>query len=156
MIRMKKVVKGFNLIELMVVVAIIAILAVIAIPSYMNYVYRARVAEGLVNADPLKMAVSEYMMTNNAAPTPAQIGYPTGIVPRAGESNVASITQNANQITVNFVAGKVPNTANSGASASLILEATSGTNTNNPITWSCMSDTIAQNILPSGCQFVAS
>ncbi|WP_130620392.1 type IV pilin protein [Dyella amyloliquefaciens] len=38
--------RGFTLIELMVVVAIVAILAAIAIPSYSRYTYRARRAEG--------------------------------------------------------------------------------------------------------------
>ena len=44
----KPAVRGFTLIELMVVVAVVAILAAIAYPSYSNYVLRAklRVAQG--------------------------------------------------------------------------------------------------------------
>ena len=37
--------RGFSLIELMVVIAIIALLAAVAVPSYTEYVERSRVAE---------------------------------------------------------------------------------------------------------------
>ena len=44
---MKKMQKGFTLIDLMIVVAIIAILAAIALPAYQNYVARAQATEAL-------------------------------------------------------------------------------------------------------------
>ena len=46
--------KGFTLIELMIVVAILGIFAAVAIPMYINYQYKARLAEVPVSIDAIK------------------------------------------------------------------------------------------------------
>lgn len=56
---MRRIQKGFTLIELMIVVAIIGILAAIAIPAYQDYTIRAQVSEGLSLASSVKASVSE-------------------------------------------------------------------------------------------------
>ena len=61
---MKRLQKGFTLIELMIVVAIIGILAAVALPAYQDYTVRAKVSELLLVAGNAKTTVTENAQNN--------------------------------------------------------------------------------------------
>jgi len=62
---LRRVHKGFTLIELMIVVVVIAVLSAIAIPSYKNYVLRAKRASARTAIQNMAQQQERYFTQNN-------------------------------------------------------------------------------------------
>lgn len=88
-------VKGFTLIELMIVVAIIAVLAALAFPAYQDYTVRARVSEAIVMASGAKVTVTENINNINELNATAC----NGVAPTtASTTNISSLTCTGNGV----------------------------------------------------------
>lgn len=66
---LRRLQKGFTLIELMIVVTIIGILAAISLPAYQDYLVRTQVAEAVSLGSGLKSQLTEWATDNNAWPS---------------------------------------------------------------------------------------
>ena len=148
---MKKIQKGFTLIELMIVVAIIGILAAVALPAYQDYTVRAKVTEGLSLAGAAKVAVAE----NAANGKP----FGTGFTPPAATANIASVAIDAaaGLITITTTAvidgGKTLILTPTSAGAALAGDATASTiPAGGSIEWTCTAGTLAQKYRPAQCR----
>ena len=143
---MKKMQKGFTLIELMIVVAIIAILAAIAIPAYQDYLVRTQVSEGAVLADGAKTAVAEFYSNtghfplNNAS---------AGLASAASISGkyVSSVTQVSGLITSAYGGPKA--SSQIPTSSTLLISAVPNAGS---ISWVCKTTTINAKYLPTSCR----
>ncbi|PXV58208.1 type IV pilus assembly protein PilA [Dyella jiangningensis] len=143
-----KRIKGFTLIEVMIVVAIIAILSALAITIYQNSVAKAQLSEAFTLTDGLKTDVSTYYAQAGSCPTLGANGFAAAASYNGKYvDNVKISNSGAGCVITAFMRNHTVAPRLQGKQVILTM----GGSTGGAISWQCSSD--ADPVyLPQTCQ----
>ena len=144
---MKRISKGFTLIELMIVIAIIAILLALALPAYQDYTIRTKIGEAMSVGASAKLAAAETCQSDAgktlSSATDAGYNFAT-----SKYVDTLTITSDGCKDT-NVISITIHTTAATGADPNNVY--LTGTIHTSNVDWVCTSDHNAEH-LPSTCR----